>query len=115
MHHLLFGCPFSRQIWHDTFAWLHAPCAAPDGNTVSLTSWRATAKTGTPKAMRKGLCSTALLVPWMIWKQRNSCVFEGAQASIQSCSTQIREEARLWATAGALGLRAILPQTWDVH
>lgn len=28
---------------------------------------------------------------------------------------KIKEETALWAGAGALGLRAIIPQTWDVH
>jgi hypothetical protein len=26
-----------------------------------------------------------------------------------------KEEAALWAQAGALGLRAVLPTSWDVH
>jgi hypothetical protein len=68
-----------------------------------------------PKQMHKGLSTAALLVPWMIWKQRNSCVFEGAQASISNTLQLIKEEAMQWARAGALGLRTLLPQTWDVH
>ena len=115
MQHLTIGCPFSRQIWHAILAWLRLPCTIPDDNTTSLVSWWEAARQGTPKAMRKGLATATLLVPWMIWKQRNSCVFDGAQASVQTCTAQIKEEARLWARAGALGLRDILPHTWDVH
>jgi hypothetical protein len=65
--------------------------------------------------MHKGLASVALLVPWMVWKQHNECIFDGAQPSFAALMTKIKNEASLWARAGALGLRAILPQTWDVH
>ena len=68
--------------------------------------------------MRKGLASAVLLVPWMLWKHRNDCVFNGARPSVNALLTKIKEEASLWASAGALGLRAITaitPQTWDVH
>uniref|UniRef100_A0A453MY60 Uncharacterized protein n=1 Tax=Aegilops tauschii subsp. strangulata TaxID=200361 RepID=A0A453MY60_AEGTS len=65
--------------------------------------------------MRKGLASMALLTPWMIWKHRNSCVFEGALPLAQDLVVKIKEEALLWAKVGAGGLRDIIPQTWDVH
>jgi hypothetical protein len=64
---------------------------------------------------RKGLASAALLTPWLIWKQRNECIFEGAQPSVQSLVARIKDEAALWARAGAKGLEVVLPSTWDVH
>ena len=51
----------------------------------------------------------------MIWKQRNECIFEGAQPLVQVLVSKIKEEAKQWARAGAHGLRVILPPTWDVH
>uniref|UniRef100_A0A453GTY7 Uncharacterized protein n=1 Tax=Aegilops tauschii subsp. strangulata TaxID=200361 RepID=A0A453GTY7_AEGTS len=65
--------------------------------------------------MRKGLGTMTLLVHWMIWKHRNDCVFNGGRPSVNTLLTKIKEEAALWASAGALGLRAMTPQTWDVH
>jgi hypothetical protein len=115
MQHLLVECAFSRQIWHETIAWLRIPCSVPTATTTSLLDWWHEAKQDIPKQMHKGLSTAALLVPWMIWKQRNSCVFEGAQASISNTLQLIKEEAMQWARAGALGLRTLLPQTWDVH
>jgi hypothetical protein len=56
-----------------------------------------------------------MLVPWMIWKQCNACVFEGEVPSIRDLCAKIKEDARSWATAGAKGLRDVLPTTWDVH
>ena len=68
-----------------------------------------------PKAMRKGLASAVLLVPWMLRKHRNDCVFNQGHPSVTELLMKIKEEAALWAAAGALGLRDIIPQTWDVH
>jgi hypothetical protein len=65
--------------------------------------------------MRKGLATITLLVPWMIWKHCNSCVFDGQQPSIRSLCATIKDEAAAWALAGAKGLRDVLPTTWDVH
>uniref|UniRef100_A0A453BY99 CN hydrolase domain-containing protein n=1 Tax=Aegilops tauschii subsp. strangulata TaxID=200361 RepID=A0A453BY99_AEGTS len=77
--------------------------------------WWRTARQATPKPMHKGLTTATLLIPWMTWKHRNDCVFNAATPSTSVLVARIKEEAALWATAGARGLRVILPQTWDVH
>jgi nuclear pore complex protein Nup210 len=77
--------------------------------------WWQEAKQNVPRPMLKGLTSASLLVPWMVWKQRNSCVFEGALPSTSHTMALIKAEAVVWARAGALGLRTILPTTWKVH
>jgi nuclear pore complex protein Nup210 len=61
-----------------------------------LFEWLAEAKLATP---HKGLGIAALLLPWMIWKHQNGCVFEGAQPSISRLMAKIKEEAALWAQA----------------
>jgi hypothetical protein len=114
MRHLIIGCPFARQVWHEIIAWLRLPCAAPSRDATLLDWWQGS-RQHVPKPMRKGLSSMALLIPWMVWKQRNDCVFEGAQPSVTARICLIKDEARLWARAGALGLRILLPTTWDVH
>uniref|UniRef100_A0A453I3R4 Uncharacterized protein n=1 Tax=Aegilops tauschii subsp. strangulata TaxID=200361 RepID=A0A453I3R4_AEGTS len=90
------------------------PCTPPD-DEPSLLDWWQSARHSTPKPMRKGLGTVTLLVPWMIWKHRNDCIFNGARPSMNTIVAKIKEEAALWANAGALGLKAITPQTWDVH
>lgn len=69
------------------------------------------AKLETPKPMRKGLATTTHLTAWMLWKHRNSCVFDGEQPSIALLTTRIREELSLWVRAGAAGLGVIMPLT----
>jgi hypothetical protein len=114
MHHLTMTCPFSRQVWHEVLAWLRLPCQVPSGE-ASLTDWWIDARRDLPKPMRKGLATVTLLTPWMIWKHRNECVFDRATPSVQNLLHKIKDEARLWATAGAKGLRDVWPTTWDVH
>lgn len=58
----------------------------------------------------KRITSLALLIAWWIWKQRNACVFKAARPSVSWISSTIKEEARSWAHAGALGLCTILPE-----
>uniref|UniRef100_A0A453JYE4 Uncharacterized protein n=1 Tax=Aegilops tauschii subsp. strangulata TaxID=200361 RepID=A0A453JYE4_AEGTS len=58
---------------------------------------------------RKALQSVALHVPWMVWKHRNSCVFDNARPFIDMLVDRIKEEACFWAKAGAAGRRVVLP------
>ena len=114
MRHLLLECPLARQAWHETLAWLRIPAPIPT-QELSLTDWWNHAKEDTPPILRKALKSVALLVPWMVWKHRNSCVFDNTTPSLSTLLDSIQDEARSWAAAGAPGLRLVLPQTWDVH
>jgi hypothetical protein len=114
IHHLLVSCPFSRQIWYDTLSWLRLACRPPDQDD-SISHWWLDVRQNTPKAMRKGFATATHLTVWMIWKHRNGCVFDGDQPSKPRLNDSIRNEAAMWARAGAAGLRVILPTTWDVH
>lgn len=114
MRHLLLGCPFSRHVWHEVLSWMRMTCRPPE-NEVTLLDWWHAARQTTPKPMRKGLASATLLTSWMIWKHRNDCVFNAAHPSVQTLVRIIKDEAKLWAVAGATGLRVVLPPTWDVH
>ncbi|KAE8780849.1 Myosin-J heavy chain [Hordeum vulgare] len=114
MRHLLLECPFAKQTWHKILAWLRMTTARPT-DEGTLLDWWLHAKQSTPTTMRKGLASIALLTPWMIWKMRNECIFDGAQPLVHVLVSKIKDKAEQWARAGARGLRVILPTTWDVH
>jgi hypothetical protein len=72
------------------------------------------AKQNTPKQIPKGVASAALLTLWL-WKQRNECVFDATQPSIDALVAKIKNAAELWSRASAKGLRVVLPFTWDVQ
>ena len=57
----------------------------------------------------------AALTPWLIWKQRNECMSNGAQPSVVNLVARIKDEAALWARAGLPGFRVVLSTTWGVH
>jgi hypothetical protein len=84
MAQLLTACPFSCQIWYETLAWLRLPCQPPDG-TSSLLEWSISSKLATTKPMHKGLASTTLLIPWMLWKQRKECVSTTPSPPLPPC------------------------------
>ena len=108
MHHLLAGCSFSRQIWHETLGWARVPISLPAPDTPFQVWWQSSLDIA-PASMRKGISSLIILTAWWIWKQRNACIFDGATPSITFTSDTIKDEARLWAKAGATGLQNIIP------
>ena len=114
MHHLMLSCPFTRHVWHEVLSWLRLPCAPPDDEPC-LFDWWSAASAGLPRPMRKGFATATLLTPWMIWKHRNACVFDRARPSVHRLLDNIKDEAKLWITAGAKGLGVLVPTTWDVH
>jgi hypothetical protein len=56
-----------------------------------------------------------LLTSWMLWKHSNDCTFEGATACVAVLLRQMREEAKLWARTGALGLRRVYQERGMPH
>ena len=106
MHHIIIGCPFSRQIWHDVLAWVRATTHPPSGD--EFLTWCTTAIAGSPSGIRKGLAMLATLTAWCIWKHRNRCVFDGDTPSISTLFASIQDEARTWARASACGLNLLL-------
>ncbi|EMS48682.1 hypothetical protein TRIUR3_05967 [Triticum urartu] len=89
----------SLKVWDDILSWLRMTCRPPDQDT-SLNEWWLAVKETTPKSLCKGLATVMLLTGWMIWKQRNACVFYGDRPSVHLLTEKIRAEAALWARAG---------------
>jgi hypothetical protein len=46
---------------------------------------------------------------WWIWKLRNAVVYDAAILNTASLSDMTRDEACSWASAGAIGIRALIP------
>lgn len=98
--------PFARQTWHTILTWLRIPAPAPE-HEPNIMDWWLRAKDATPSTQHKALQSIALLVPRMLWKHRNACVFDHARPSIDELVDKIKDEALCWAKAGTQGLRVV--------
>jgi hypothetical protein len=56
---------------------------------------------------RDGLNSLIMLGAWVLWNHRNRCIFDGLSSNIANFLIQVRDERRLWETAGAKGLSSL--------
>ena len=59
------------------------------------------------RSTKKGVNSLIILTSWLIWKHRNSSVFDGATPSVNEVLRQFRDEYKLWCLAGAKKLLAL--------
>jgi hypothetical protein len=55
--------------------------------------------------MKKGLNSLIILGSWLLWKLRNSIVFDGACPCLNTLLAATQDEFQLWCMAGAKDLR----------
>lgn len=105
--HLFYECAYSRRVWELTADWVGAPQLKPTTwlPQHNISEWMLSlSQTGVVNYNAqsvKALKSIALLVLWMIWKERNNRIFNRAQASEENLMARIKEEARNWALAGA--------------
>lgn len=101
INHILVSCAFTREVWYMTFRWLRVERLSPQpGETSFQDWWRRTSKRA-GKEVRRGVNSLVILVAWLLWKYRNRCVFNGERPCAMKLLAEIKEEARLWAAAGA--------------
>ena len=80
--------------------------AVPQQNEHSFADWWAKCIRRV-KEYKKGVNSLTILTSWLIWKHRNSCVFDGATPSVNEVLRQFRDEYKLWCLAGAKKLQAL--------
>ena len=56
---------------------------------------------------KKGFNSLIILGAWILWKHRNTCVFDGVAPNLQRALQEFKDERQLWLVAGAKGLAAL--------
>lgn len=107
MQHLLAGCSFSRQVWHEILAWARSTAELPNEETDFHILW-ATFCVFVPIGKRMGLGSLIILTAWWLWKHRNGCVLDGDRSSVSHLYSTIKDEARLWARVVATANKSII-------
>uniref|UniRef100_A0A0A9CVB5 Reverse transcriptase zinc-binding domain-containing protein n=1 Tax=Arundo donax TaxID=35708 RepID=A0A0A9CVB5_ARUDO len=101
VQHLLTTCVFARQVWHKIFEPLGLLTLVPRRSEKCFADWwRKSVRKGR-KEQRKGLNTLIILGAWVIWKHRNSCVFNGTSPSLQMVLNEFDSEHHLWGLAGA--------------
>ena len=101
IQHIIIGCVFAKQVWFQMLSKVGLSVLAPQAADTSFEDWWIKVDKLAPTVFRKGINSLIILGAWMIWKQRNDCVFNGASPNVQRILTHIEEEAHLWCLAGA--------------
>jgi hypothetical protein len=95
-------------MWLEISNWASLPCFHPQSwqPEEAVPDWFSklagrTSASSCDRTTAKGVRSLAILVCWLIWRERNECVFDGRQKSVA---------VRVWAAAGAkhLAQRVVL-------
>jgi hypothetical protein len=63
--------------------------------------WWCASSSSVQDQLRKGFNTLVMLGAWVIWKHRNSCVFNSATSSVAAALLVAKEEALMWSMAGA--------------
>lgn len=108
IQHILVSCVFARQVWSLILNKLGLLAIATQSGCTRFSAWWCQSIKNVEKSLRKGLDSLIILVAWVIWKNRNSCVFEGATPCIQRVLLAVVEEDNMWCLAGASALQDLL-------
>ena len=103
MHHLLAGCSFSRQVWHEILSWCSPTTAPPDGS-LSYFAWLSAAMQLTPTSRRRGLDTIAARTALSLWRHRNVIILDKIAPAAAALISAIKDEARSWVAAGARGM-----------
>nr|CAH67882.1 OSIGBa0153E02-OSIGBa0093I20.11 [Oryza sativa] len=109
--HLVATCRYTKRIWHHVAGWVGyhqlEPSQWEEAHSVCQW-WESLANT--PNIPKKGLRSLILLVVWEIWKERNRRIFDNKEMAVGLLLAKIKEEASVWALAGAKRLRDFVPR-----
>jgi hypothetical protein len=108
--HILFTCRFTRRVWLSIKDWLGLVDVEPDRwiEAATVHEWW-TCFVQKDGQSRRAMSSLAMLVSWEVWKERNARVFRNHCSTVLMVATRIKNEATLWASAGAKKLGNVMP------
>lgn len=99
INHLLLHCVFTREIWTKLGQAMGITGMTPTvGEDLKAWCTRAIPQGKHGKSYR----AIHLLTMWVLWKHRNSVVFDGARPDVQLVMRKIASECVLWRQAGIL-------------
>jgi len=104
--HILTSCVFARQFWFSILDPLNLSGLISTRHSNSFAEWWRKSWRKVRKQDKKGFNSLVILGAWILWKHRNSCVFDGSAPNLQAALQSFKDESHLWQVRGA---RALLP------
>ncbi|KAF8723592.1 hypothetical protein HU200_021549 [Digitaria exilis] len=97
--HLLVGCSFTRQVWHQLLLRENAASLTPTTQDLALAAWWTRGRKLIHKKSRKPFDSTVVLVSWAIWLERNARTFNRQHRTVAQMVDHILKEAPAWVHA----------------
>ncbi|KAJ1281033.1 hypothetical protein BS78_04G277800, partial [Paspalum vaginatum] len=98
--HLLIHCCFTSRVWGEVLGRRQLLLPSNSG-CHSLLQWWGLLRQSWPPNERLGTDSPFGLVCWSVWKERNSCCFNGENPSLPRVLLAVRDTAELWIQGGA--------------
>jgi hypothetical protein len=97
--HLLIACSFSREVWFTLFQKWWIGNRWPSDRELSLADWWVKAPRDFDKNGRRAFDLAVILICWMLWLERNACVFNRRYQSVAELAAQVLEQVELWISA----------------
>jgi len=110
--HILISCVYARVVWSAllrrcNWNWFRLTTGlTAHGEFVDWWSW---ARKQVPGVDRKVFDSLVILVIWLLWKERNDCVFQRSNLPPAILVSKILDEGMAWASAGFRHLEKLFP------
>jgi hypothetical protein len=110
--HLMTECPTSRFVWDHIGTSYGLPSLRSKNwlRDKALSDWFNELSGPSCSAKEKGERSVIILTCWTLWKECNARIFERQEKERFRLVTNIKDEARLWATTGAKDLSILIDQ-----
>lgn len=105
--HLLVSCFYARELWCRLLCSIGWEWITPAPGAV-LSAWWMDARCQVPKEQRKGFDLAVLLVSWMMWKERNSRVFNNVASTAAQAARKVLDEGDEEIAAGFTALLVFL-------
>uniref|UniRef100_A0ACD5XAR4 Uncharacterized protein n=1 Tax=Avena sativa TaxID=4498 RepID=A0ACD5XAR4_AVESA len=96
VEHILVQCVFARRVWYTCLQEASLQLEEPQRGST-LENWWLQAREGVVAADKRKFDTLVILVSWMLWKHRNSRVFENTreQCSVTQLTGRIKGEFHL--------------------
>jgi len=98
---------FARQFWFSILDPLNLSGLISTRHSNSFAEWWRKSWRKVRKQDKKGFNSLVIHKKWILWKHRNSCVFDGSAPNLRAALQSFKDESHLGQVGGAKGLAAL--------